>query len=48
MKTCGVDMWRPMNDALVKEKAHKTRGASKTYSWPWRGLEAHREAKAHT
>ena len=24
-KTCEVDTWKPMDDALVKEKAHKAK-----------------------
>ena len=26
-KTCMVDTWRPMDDALMKEKSHKASGS---------------------
>ena len=43
-----IDTWRPMDDALVKEKNPLGKG-----EWvglvhdPQRGLEAHREAETH-
>ena len=26
-RTCGVNMWKPMDDALVKKKSHQARGS---------------------
>ena len=45
---CGVDKWRSMDDAIVKEKSPLGEGKRVgLISGPQRGLEAHKEAETH-